>query len=251
MRVRPWGRAVAVATAMTVGLTVPAVAEEAPEPPQEPTPVTGSSVRVVELKLRPGTTPTRSGMKVLGRVRVEHPDVQLWSLRADLTVNNRLVAKRVTLSWRDPQPVNGINYARRYGAGVVRLTNIRASGYDHVTKERFDDLAIPFPKNATRVRYVPDKYKTRLTATRGQRNRTVLRAVAVYRDKHEKLRSAQRAVIQHRAPRGKWRVLRTVGLNRAGKARLVVRAPKNRAYRLVVRQRPLLAAFRTAPVRAR
>lgn len=211
---------------------------------------TAPDIRVVALKLKPGSTPTRSSLKLIGDVRIEGGDINLWRVETDVTVNGRTVARGTPLA-RAPQPEPGINYFRRYGAGVVRLTNIRVWGYDYDSKVKFENLALAVPPNSTRVRYHPDVHATRLDLGARKGKRRVLRARAVYRDKHERLRPVRTVVLQRKAPGQQWRKARTVRTNAKGMARIVVRAPKRVAFRLVVRQKPRLAAWKTAPLRLR
>lgn len=194
------------------------------------TAVPGDNNTVTVFKLKPGALPYKTSNFVSGQVVVSAPSSSsFYGLKATVTVGGKAVATKV------PIYQNGYYHDRKWGAGVVRLTNFTASGYDvrpgHTGA--YYDRPVKSPANSVRVRYAVESRSDNLRVSKRGKKLT-FKVIATYRDKSEKRKSAKKAVIQVKKS-GKWKTLKTVKLNSKGKATYKKSDKKKRQYRLKIK----------------
>lgn len=204
--------AAAVAALTLVGTAVPADADTA-------------SIQVTGIALQPTATyaPT---VGLIGNVDITFdPSVDITSAKTDVVVNNKTVAVGV------PLYSDGIDYQRAWGAGVVRLANVKVTGTDQDGTVPFEDLALSTPYNATRVRYAVDP-GTVIKINRVNKKLS-FKVRATYTAANGKHYSVGKAKIQYKK-NGAWKTLKTLKLNSTGRATYKITTSKKRPYRLVI-----------------
>lgn len=188
----------------------------------------GDGVAVTRIKLKSTATYYKTSNTVVGNISASAPaGTQAYGFKATVRVNGRPVAYKVAIYLGRS---GGFYYNRSWGAGLVSLTNITASGSD--ASGSFTNKAIPTPSNAVRIRYAVESSSGIKVTKRGKKLK--FKVTATYRDKAGKKKSAKRATIQVKK-NGKWKTLKKVKLNSKGKATYKRSDKKKRTYRMVVK----------------
>lgn len=209
--------AATIAAVALVGTTVPAQANTA-------------SIKVTQLKLQPTATYFTS-TALVGAVKFDwDDDVTIYSAKTDVVVNNKTVATGVPIYPSTSTQKGGIDYKRSWGAGLVKLANIRVTGTDAVTGA-FDNFPVAAPANSVRVKYAVTP-KSGIKYLRVGKKLTFT-ATVHYLNAKNKAAPAGKAVIQYKKA-GTWKVLKTLKLNAKGKATYKISLRTKRYYRLVV-----------------
>lgn len=184
----------------------------------------GDGTTVTSVKLGQSATYNKTGNQVTGTIAISAPD-GLYSLKATVNVNGKPVANGVTIN-NYTNGSQGFSYNRKWGAGVVSLTNFTANG------PGFTNKPVPAPANSTRVRYALESRQGIYVSKRGKK--MTFKITATYRDKSEKRKSAKKATVQVKKG-SKWKTLKKVKLNSKGQASFKRKDGKKRSYRVVVK----------------
>lgn len=187
----------------------------------------GDTVKVTNIKLKSTATYYKTSNPLSGIVIAVAPGANAYGFKATVKVNGAVVATKVPVYLGN---TGGIYYDRKWGAGVVSLTNFTASGND--ASGYFTDRPIPAPANSVRVRYAVESNSGIKITKRGKK--LTFKLTATYRDKSERRLSPKRGVIQVKKG-GKWRTLKTVKLNSKGKGTYKKSDRKKRSYRMLVK----------------